>query len=270
MNGAMQQGLAYHTVVEAMQDRHRLDAGMRFALAIKSCVDGHREYAVLRSAASERRVQGWSDESVSKAVVDWLQTDLNPAAQLGRATADISKIVAGYNLYNEAVNLGVRTNFESGGFHRHLISAARDDALCAAATQTLLRVLIGEASTLHADEKPEIKSGWRVALYLGAERLASAEAMRLLEDQGDFDLRTLAAALGCSPRTLQRQVAADGLSITDLRMAARQQRAFRLIQCRTGLCQAAHEAGYADQAHMARSIKAACGLTPRQIAKTLA
>lgn len=96
--------------------------------------------------------------------------------------------------------------------------------------------------------------------------MASAEAMRLLEAEGDHDLCGLAAILGSSIRTLQRQLSAEGLTATDLRLAARQQKALRLLSRGLGLCLVATVAGYADQAHMARSIKAACGMTPRSIA----
>lgn len=114
-------------------------------------------------------------------------------------------------------------------------------------------------------------SGWRAARYLGAERQASAEVARLLEADGDMDLRTLAASLGSSARTLQRQIAAEGLSLTELRMACRQTVALRLIQAGEGsLGQVASLAGFADQAHMARAFKAASGLTPGQIARMLA
>ncbi|MDG0863283.1 helix-turn-helix domain-containing protein [Pelomonas aquatica] len=266
------QGLAYHTVVSAMRDRSRGDPKGRFALAIKAAVSGHVAHIEYRRAAAERRAQGWSEDTVARAVYEWLQTDLNPAVQSIRAARSREAVVGLYNVYNRSVPLGVRTEVHEGGTRRMPSSVAKDDELCAAGSLAVVG-WIGRDVASKAARPPEdwMISGWRAARYLGAERQASAEVARLLEADGDMDLRTLAASLGSSARTLQRQIAAEGLSLTELRMACRQTVALRLIQAGEGsLGQVASLAGFADQAHMARAFKAASGLTPGQIARMLA
>ncbi|MBA4218333.1 MAG: hypothetical protein C0460_13510 [Methylibium sp.] len=259
-------GLAYHAVASAMEDRHRFDGRARFVMAIKTCVDGHVPYGNYRRAASLRRAAGWSDETARRAVRDWLQSDLNPAVQLGRLAASRAQIVALYNLYNNSVDLPVRTRVIEGQVARMLDGADSDDELCAAGSLAVLHWISQEAEQRRPGQTADLIPASGVARYLGVEDMASAEAMRLLEAEGDHDLCGLAAILGSSIRTLQRQLSAEGLTATDLRLAARQQKALRLLSRGLGLCLVATVAGYADQAHMARSIKAACGMTPRSIA----
>lgn len=266
----MAQRLAYHTVVAAMEDRGRLDARERFAMAIKACIDGHAPYAQYRKAAAEKRALGWSEDRVSRAVFDWLHSDLNPAVQLGRLAPDPARGLALYNLYNQSVNLGVQTTVDAAGVRRHLAGGDRDDDLCAAGALAILGWIGRELTQRKPGAPGTMLSGWQVASYPGANDMASAEVMRLLEETSDNEPCALAAALGVSRRTLQRQVASEGLTLTSLRMAARQQRALRLMAGGTGLCQVAAMAGFSDHAHMARSVKKACGLTPRQMAALFA
>ncbi|MFX8223307.1 hypothetical protein ABTL15_21485, partial [Acinetobacter baumannii] len=77
-------------------------------------------YGNYRRAASLRRAAGWSDETARRAVRDWLQSDLNPAVQLGRLAASRAQIVALYNLYNNSVDLPVRTRVIEGQVARML------------------------------------------------------------------------------------------------------------------------------------------------------
>ncbi|MGC4077710.1 MAG: AraC family transcriptional regulator [Rubrivivax sp.] len=254
-----------------MRDRSRSDPQSRFAIAIKSSISGHSPHADYRHAASLRRAEGWSEETMSKAVLDWLQTDLNPAVQSIRAARSRAAVIGLYNIYNESVQLGVRTAVEAGSVRRSLVNVERDDELCAAGSLAVLRWIHSDAEAkLKRPSSEWMLTAWNSAVYLGAERQASAEAVRILEIDGDKDLRTLAACLGSSARTLQRQIAIEGLTVTELRLACRQSAALRMIQeGRQSLGQIASVAGFADQAHMSRSFKSASGLTPGQIARML-
>lgn len=265
-------GLAYHTVVNAMRDRLRTDPGARFALAIKTAINGHYPHLWYRLAARERRQAGWSEHHVSLAIVDWLHSDLNPAVQMLRLARDNEHAVAAYNLYNDSAPLSIRTELRNGAVRRSLVHVTQDDELCAAGSIAVVRWLETEArKRVHARVAPQQATAWNVALYLGVERLAGAEASRLLDQEGDLDLPALAARLGVSSRTLQRQLASEDLSVSELRQASRQTRALALMQGRRPrLSDIAVEAGFADQAHMARCLKKASGLTPRQILQTIA
>ena len=266
------QTLAYHTVASAMRDRSRADARQRFSMAIKAALIGHVPHIQYRLAARERRAVGWSEDTVSRAVFDWLQTDLNPAVQAIRATRSPAAIVELYNAYNAAVPLGVKTTVEGEGARRDAAASVADDELCAAGSLAVLAWVRRDTAAKAARPSQDwMLSGWRAAIYLGAERLAGAEAAHALESEGDMDLRRLSMRLGSTARTLQRRIAEEGLTITQLRLASRQTRALRLIQAGgMSLGQVAIEAGYADQAHMSRGFKFSCGLTPGQIAQALA
>ncbi|MDY0747929.1 helix-turn-helix transcriptional regulator [Paucibacter sp. R3-3] len=241
-------------------------------MAIKSSVAGHSPHAEYRRESSKRRAQGWREETVSRAVFDWLHTDLNPAVQSIRAARSQEAVIELYNVYNQSVPLGVRTSVDAGAIRRSLVSAAKDDELCAAGSLAVLGWIKSDAaSKLARPAASWMLSGWSSAVYLGAERQAGAEAAQALEQEGDMDLRSLAARLGASPRTLQRQIAEEGLTVTELRRSCRQTVALRLMQAGgNSLGQIASLAGFADQAHMARGFKASCGLTPGQIAKLIA
>lgn len=264
--------LAYHTVVAAMRDRSRSDARARFAMAINAALAGHEPHFHYRRPAAERRASGWSAETVSKAVFDWLHTDLNPAVQSIRAARSQEAILGLYNVYNQSVPLGVRTQVHEGETRRSLVSAEKDDELCAAGSLAVLNWIGRDARAKLARPASEwMLTGWRTALYLGVERMASAQAARTLDEEGDMDLGKLSARLGSTIRTFQRQIAAEGLTVARIRMASRQTRALRLIQDRgQSLGQIALAAGYADQAHMARGFRGSSGLTPGQIARMLA
>jgi transcriptional regulator GlxA family with amidase domain len=101
-----------------------------------------------------------------------------------------------------------------------------------------------------------------VAARLGVERSASAQAAEVFELQGAIDIPSLARALGCSLRTLQRRLKEEGGSAEQLRACGRIVRATRLLRTNLTLTQVAMEAGFADAAHMSRAFKVACGNTP--------
>jgi AraC-like DNA-binding protein len=71
---------------------------------------------------------------------------------------------------------------------------------------------------------------------------------------------------GLSKRTLQRRVArATGLTRTTIRQIARAERAVEALGCGLRPLDAAQRLGYADQAHLTRSLKRYIGQTPAQV-----
>jgi hypothetical protein len=69
-----------------------------------------------------------------------------------------------------------------------------------------------------------------------------------------------------SVRSLQRHhLRTTGLTQSQSRQVARARRAFMLLQEGKSIVDAAFESGYADQAHMTRSLKLLAGQTPGQI-----
>ncbi len=99
----------------------------------------------------------------------------------------------------------------------------------------------------------------------GPSQARALAALRWLRQHPGAPLHTLCGALAVPERTLRRDMlAAVGLPLRSLAGILRFQRAMALVQ--TGalpsLAHLAHEAGYADQAHMTRQFRKLGGFTP--------
>lgn len=262
----MTEGLAYHTVVHAMRGSSGLDARQRFAASLKSAIAGHVPYRQYREAATARRKLGANDLIVARSVLDWLHTDLNPAIQTLRLVPNVVAAVGGYNAYNECVSLAVKTTADSGekpSIKRVLSSVNRDDDLCRAGSMAVVDWIFAEVARRGSRiEKAVPRSSGECARYLGAERFASAQAMQVLDSSGDLAAPALARSLGVGIRTLERTLSEDGLTPRILRMASRINRAMGLLHGDMPLALIASEVGFSDQAHMSRSFKIACGMSP--------
>ena len=91
------------------------------------------------------------------------------------------------------------------------------------------------------------------------------QALRWLRQHPGAPLHALSAALALPERTLRRDMlAAVGLPLRSLAGILRFQRAMALLQggALPSLAHLAHEAGYADQAHMTRQFRKLGGFTP--------
>lgn len=134
-----------------------------------------------------------------------------------------------------------------------------------------------------ADELAERLAGGDLALAprlledaILARRNASATARdpliaellaRLSRTRGPApDVLQLSERLAVSERTLRRRcVSAIGYGPKMLDRVLRFRRAVRLVHARTPLVAAAHQAGYADQAHLTRELQHLGGLTPGEL-----
>ncbi len=86
-----------------------------------------------------------------------------------------------------------------------------------------------------------------------------------------FTLAGLANELRCSPRTLQRRLREDGLSLTEAVALARLREAARLLAgSNLPLTQVGFVAGYSDAAHFACTFKAATAMRPSEYRATRA
>lgn len=109
----------------------------------------------------------------------------------------------------------------------------------------------------------------RVTLRLVAtappDRAVQAASVRLLDPRQRVD--ELAASLGFSERQLHRRfLAAVGYGPKTLQRVLRLRRFLAAAGGADGLAGAAIDAGYADQAHLARECRSLTGLTPRDLA----
>lgn len=89
--------------------------------------------------------------------------------------------------------------------------------------------------------------------------------LRLELDQGQSDLASIAERLGMHPRTLQRALAAEGVSFRKLEREMRMETARQMIaNSRTPLTDVATSAGYRHLSSFSRAFKRNQGGSPRQ------
>ena len=98
---------------------------------------------------------------------------------------------------------------------------------------------------------------------------ARASLARLALDgleTGEASAAQLAARVGLGRRQFERIIASQtGLTTTRLRLVRRLHRAVGLLRAGTDPSTTAHAAGFADQAHLTRSMRTLVGLTPASL-----
>ena len=261
---------AYHLVVRAMEDRAGIDAGTRFALAIRHAVAGHMPHPRYREAAIERRRAGAGAESVERSIADWMSTDLNPLVRSLASLRSPANAIWAYNAYNRHARLGVRTSIESAGPDGGTARVARresrvpsaDPELCAVRTVSALDKVMGIASRNRSRADPRAPGILDVGRLLGVEAAASFHVAEAMAGHERVDLERVARHLGASRRSLQRRLAEESTSFEAIRAAARIVAATDALRGEASLTEVAWSCGFSDLPHMSRAIKAACGMTP--------
>lgn len=107
---------------------------------------------------------------------------------------------------------------------------------------------------------------------VGARRRLVDDARLALQERPTIGLVELARTIGSSPHHLSRLFGtATGMSVTAYRRRLRVQQALdRLAQGERDLAALASELGFADHAHLTRTVRSATGDTPAQLRRTLA
>lgn len=272
----MKDPLAYHTVVHALEATHGWTEERRFALAVQHCIQGHLPYARYHTAGKERRRAGIVEEGINRLVRDFLETDINPAVSLMAHVKSSASVIAGYNAYNVAARLGVRTIVSPNRHHesalgglaanRAMLTSDDDPAPCRTATLCVLRSVLahvdGGGKHLH---RP--KSLSELADFLGLGLGVAADAARAIEDDWLAPLSSLPRKLGCQKRTLERRLSQAGLTAQAMRQADRMMRATAGFFSGDSATAIAFDSGFADAAHMSRAFRTACGMTPTMLMK---
>ncbi|WP_333835320.1 helix-turn-helix transcriptional regulator, partial [Rubrimonas sp.] len=108
-----------------------------------------------------------------------------------------------------------------------------------------------EWTTLHADGYLLQSLRWTIAAMLGPDEVG---------------LDAVAAAAGMSRRTLQRRLAAEGFTFSELLDATRADLAMRLLtEGRAPLGEVASRLGYANAPALTRAVRRWTGATPRTV-----
>ena len=267
----MDKPLAHYLVVRAMEERAGVDARHRFALAIRHAVDGHLPHPRYREAASRRRRAGAGQESVERSLVDWMSTDLNPLVRSITSLRSHANALWAYNAYNLRARLGARTRADFAGAepsqdvrmaHRERMTSADDPELCAVGTMTALghALSIVSRNRLRADARmPGILD---VGRLLGVEASASYQVAQAMAGPDHVGLDRVARHLGTSRRSLQRRLREEATSFEAIRGAVRIVATTDALRGDVPLTEVAWRCGFADLAHMTRSMTTSCGMPP--------
>ncbi|MFG2904046.1 helix-turn-helix domain-containing protein [Kitasatospora sp. NPDC048286] len=151
--------------------------------------------------------------------------------------------------------------------HRRMLAAARSGDVDYAVTEELLTLLASAVTRTVPGPTPTAGSSARDRALVTAAREAIAD-----EHPASVSLMSLADLLGASPYRLSRAFPRElGVSVTHYRHRVRIGRALdRLEAGETSLSVLAADLGYADQAHLTRTLRRHLGHTPTALRRLLA
>lgn len=273
----MNEALAYHVVVHALEGRAGWTPASRFAAAVAHVNDGHLPYARHHAAGRARAIEGATEGQIERAVHEFLLADLTAGARVIVGLATPAVVVEGFNAYNASAGVAVRTNVSMhGGADRAPVVARRemrvdaaDPHACRVGTLAMFGGLIaavGLNARIGAPARQPSLSA--LADMLGA-RGSAADAALIFEAEGAMPIAELARKLGCHQRSLERKLKAEGLTAESLRQAVRMIRATDRLGSADSLTTIAIEEGFSDLSHMTRSFKTSAGVQPSMLRKLL-
>ena len=151
--------------------------------------------------------------------------------------------------------------------HRLLVARARRSADAFALAELAAELVCGLFRVEARREPPR-----RPATVAARRRLAESAREILSLEPGTLGLRETARRVGCSPYHLSRVFHEEtGLTLTAYRNRVRALHALEAIEAgRTDLAGLAAELGFADHAHLTRTVRRECGHTPRALRALLA
>lgn len=233
-----------------------------FAWVVAGVVRGfvaHEDYVA--TTARSRLAERTADVAVRTA--RWASLDANPLVELLLLGPDRAVLERGWNELNRLSSLGVESRFEG---ERGLVRTCRS-----VDGDTTLRARIANASFAWLLER----IGRANAGAVGPRRLLStrrdlrgrsdgvADVVEHLYEAPTVDVRGAAKALGCSRRSLQRELTRASLSFRSLRQAVRlTTAASALRESDDSLTAIAHASGFFDSAHFCRAWRQSTGVSP--------
>ncbi|MBC7619966.1 MAG: helix-turn-helix domain-containing protein [Candidatus Saccharibacteria bacterium] len=274
---------AYHTLTRALETAAQtpLPARQLFAAAVGHVLNGFVTTERFQHAGRMAGAKRHSESAIARIVTDALRIDLNPFLQcMVRARTPHRALLLHQSLTSN-VDLPVRTEygFDGKGIFKVRSSPASSSgdhpASCSEAALIGLEIVLSSIAkpgtqTIADNEMPawggtwvrppECVSGLAALLGLGAS--VASEAALAFESDTTINVQDMARHLGCHSRTLQREFKACGVSAETLKRACMLSQATALLSTTKTLTAIAHEAGYADHAHMTRAFVTSCGLPP--------
>lgn len=265
---------AYHTVVHALEARRGWTEDRRFAVAVQHAIHGHLAYSRYHAAGRQRAREGIGEEGVGRLVDDFLETDINPAISIISGLRHPASALMAYNAYNAAANLGVRTSVTlanpslrgvgSLAASRAMVADSDDPQPCRTATLSVMSSVLEHVQS-RGQRMYRPTSLSRLAEFLGRGHGVAADVSRAIEDDWLAPVADLPRKLGCQKRTMERRLKEVGLTAQSLRQADRMLRATAGLFSGDSATAIALDCGFSDMAHMSRSFRAACGMTPSML-----
>ena len=264
----------------------------RFASSVESAIRGHLSFDRYFAAGRRATLRGAGDGAIEEATWDWMETSLHPLHGFLLGLDDPRGVLDCLNAYNVR-DLGDSWEGEgsseprrrrggeaecddgpprwilSSGSGEFRLYACRvspdgfDDPVgCQRASLASIQFLAEGARRHRESGAAPPRSLSSIALHLGAERSAAAEAAHVFEREGAMPIEELSKRLGCEKRTLERELQAVGLTAGKLRLASMLVGATSQLHSAATLTQIAADQGFSDLAHMTRAFKASCGMSP--------
>ena len=274
---------AYHTLSRTLETfaQGPLPAQQMLSTAVGHVLNGFVPTDRFHDAGRLAGAKRYSESAMAKIATDELSVDLNPLLKcLVHATTRHNALLVHRSL-NQYADLPIRTEvgFDSRGtltFKSRTESSSGEDPTACRDTHLMgmdiiLSSIAGPGPQTIADNKisawggrrlrpPECVSGLAALLGLGSS--VASDAALAFEADTAIKVQDIARHLGCHSRTLQREFKASGLTAETLKRACMLSRATALLSTTMTLTDIAHEAGYADHAHMTRAFVASCALPP--------
>ena len=258
-----------------------LPAQKKFSTAVGHVLNGFVPIDRFHRVGQLLGERGYSESALAKATTDELRIDLNPLSQcMVRATSCHNALLVHRSL-NQLADLPVRTEVSFSGrgqltLESRTASLSGDDpAACRDAHLIGMNILLSsivESGTpkMAVNKMPAWGGRWlrppgcvsELAALLGLGSSVASDAALAFEADAAIKVQDIARHLGCHSRTLQREFKASGLTAETLKRACMLSRATALLSTAMTLTDIAHEAGYADHAHMTRAFVASCALPP--------
>jgi AraC-like DNA-binding protein len=265
-----------------MRSKARLASGSGFALEEARCADlapsgwsppeptGGYSLVLVRTGLFRRRVRG-AEELLDPAAGYWERPGDEQQVAHPRGDGDTctaltlsEELVAALTGGAPAVPAGpVLTADDLDLAHRALVARARAGAEPWELGERVVRL----ASTALAQRLPERVASGRPATAAARRRLVDAAREALGVEPGPPGLVELARLVGASPHHLSRVFQQEtGATLTRFRNRLRTRRALeRLAAGEPDLARLAADLGFADHAHLTRTLREQLGHTPSQL-----
>jgi AraC-like DNA-binding protein len=272
--------LAYHSVVHALEVDPGISGQVRFAMSVEYALDGHLPYDRLIQAGRRYDQAGVGTLELQERLRDWLASDLCPSAQLIRLLDSETALLAFFNEYDRAlgnaevttlmpdVRIGSPANVKR--LQRIVPAHATMPAACHAAGMAKAEILLEQVQLRAKNKIPrKVTQLTELGRCMGVEKSVGFEAAQYFEEHTDKNVPDLAKALGNHPRTVGRQLKREGLNAHSIRRVCMLNKAVEKFLHDKSLGVISEECSYSDLAHMSRSFKEACGMTPSTLRRII-